>query len=375
MASENRTSAQVVALAAALQEAPYRFGFFQALRRLECAYRERPRIGESPRPADDPIRLGQKPTLAFAPSTLADFEPGEKGLPPRLLVYFLGLFGPNGALPLHLTDYARERISNAKDPTFGRFADVFHHRILSLFYRAWASSRPTVSFDRPESDRFGDYVASLCGLGMPSLRERDGVPDIAKLHYTGHLSNQTHHAEGLISLLTDFFRLPVALDEFVGHWMILPEDCLWRLGESPESGTLGVTTTIGARVWDRQYKFRVLFGPLGIADFERLLPGGDNLARLVALVRNYAGDELAWDVNLILRKDEVPPLELGGKGRLGWSTWLSSREPERDAGDLYLQPMRHAATPDAAKSNEPDLLQFEEDGLFAEVRHSGVGRQ
>jgi type VI secretion system protein ImpH len=360
LASENRASPQVLALTALLQEAPYSFGFFQALRRLECAYRDHPRIGSSPRPADDPVRLGQKPTLAFAPSTIADFEPGEDGLPPRLLVYFLGLFGPNGALPLHLTDYARERIANTKDPTLARFADVFHHRILSLFYRAWGASRPTVSFDRPDSDRFADYVASVIGLGTPALRERDGVPDIAKLHYSGRLSNQTHNAEGLIALLTDFFRLPVALDEFVGHWMVLPEDCRWRLGDSPETGALGMTVTVGARIWDRQYKFRIIFGPLGLEDFERMLPGGENLPRLTALVRNYVGDELAWDVNLILRKEEIPPLDLGGKGRLGWSTWLTSREPDRDAEDFYLQPMRHAATP------EPAVVPGTEDSLFDE---------
>ena len=190
-------------------------------------------------------------------------------------MYFLGLFGPQGPLPLHLTDYVRQRIHNAKDPTFARFADVFHHRILSLFYRAWASSRPTVNFDRPDSDRFGDRVAATFGLGTPSLRGRDAVPDIGKLHYAGHLACQTRHAEGLTALLTDFFRLPVALDEFVGHWLMLPEDCRWRLGESPDTGAMGLTATIGGRVWDRQYKFRLVFGPLGIDDFERMLPGGD----------------------------------------------------------------------------------------------------
>ena len=360
MASKSRASAQSVALDRALAEAPYRFGFFHALRCIECAHPRQPRIGESARPADDSVRLGQRPTLAFAPSTLAAYEPGAQGLPPRLLVYFLGLFGPNGPLPLHLTDYARERINNAKDPTFARFADVFHHRALSLFYRAWASSRPTVSFDRPESDRFADYVASLFGLGMRSLRNRDGVADIAKLHYAGHLSCQTHHADGLISLLADFFRLPVALDEFVGHWMLLPSDCQWRLGESPETGALGISTTVGGRIWDRQCKFRVVFGPLAIDDYESMLPGGSNLSRLVALVRNYVGDELAWDLNLILKRQEVPPLKLGGTGRLGWTSWLSSGEPDKDADDVYLQPMRHVSGSEAAVVEEAGSSLFDE---------------
>ncbi|NBC12508.1 MAG: type VI secretion system baseplate subunit TssG [Gammaproteobacteria bacterium] len=343
MADANRTTPQAVALFEALRAAPYSFGFFQALRRLECAHPERPRLGAATRPADDVVRLGQKVSLNFAPSTLADFRPGDGGTPPLLQVFFLGLFGPQGPLPLHLSDYARQRLANVHDPTLSAFADIFHHRMLSLFYRAWADARPTVSFDRPEEDRFSSYVGATCGFGMPSLRGRDAVPDIGKLYYAGLLAGQTHHAEGLIALLTDFFRLPVALEEFIGHWLTLPQTSLWRLGESPCTGALGRSTVVGARVFDRQYKFRIVFGPLNRDDFERLLPGGEYLPRLLALVRSYVGDELAWDLNLILKKDQVPRLTLGGSGQLGWSTWVLSDTPDKDAIDLRLDPLRYAA--------------------------------
>jgi type VI secretion system protein ImpH len=340
VAGDNRTAAHALELLRALQEAPYRFGFFQALRRLECAHPTRPRVGQSRRPADDPMRLAQEPSVAFAPATLASCTPGRQGLPPRLAVHFLGLFGPNGPLPLHLSEYARDRLRNSGDPTFARFADLFHHRILSVFYRAWASARPTVSFDRPDADRFAAYLAALFGLAMPSLRERDAVPDLAKLHYAGRLVCQTRHAEGLTALLADFFRLPVALDEFIGHWLQLPQDSRWRLGESALTGTLGISATVGERVWDRQYKFRVLFGPLGLDDYRRMLPGGGSLRRLVAMVRNYLGDELDWEVNLILKRDEVPPLKLGEQGELGWTTWVASRPFTTDPADLMLEPLR-----------------------------------
>ena len=150
------------------------------------------------RPAQDAVRLAQEPSVEFAPATLAGWEPASRTAPPaRLLVHFFGLFGPDGALPLHLTEYARDRRRNHRDPTFQRFADIFHHRALSLFYRAWANSRPTVSFDRPEEDRFALYVGALIGLGMDSLRDRDAMPDLTKLHFAGHLACQTRHAEGL----------------------------------------------------------------------------------------------------------------------------------------------------------------------------------
>ncbi len=336
MASPDRTQDDVVALFEALRRAPYAFHFFQALRRLECLYRDRPRLGKATQLADDPVRLAQEPSLAFAPATLAAFDPGSDGRPPRLSEYFLGLFGPQGPLPLHLTEYARDRLRNHGDYTFARFADVFHHRMLSLFYRSWADAQPTVSFDRPETDRFHVYVGAPFGLGMPSLWNRDAVPDLAKLHYAGRLVGQTRNSEGLQAILADFFKLPVTLETFVGHWLRLADTSRCRLGETPATGQLGMTAVIGARVWDCQYKFRIVMGPMGWAEFQRFLPGSDSLRRLVAWVRNYIGDELLWDFNPILKKEEVPPLQLGAGTRLGWTTWLTSRPLTRDADDLKL---------------------------------------
>ena len=146
-----------------------RFGFFQALRLIECLYRDAPRLGMSRRPGEDPVRLGQDTSMSFESASLSAFEPKTEGRTHRLLVRLFGLLGPNGPLPLHLTEYAQERLRKHKDPSFVRFLDIFHHRMLSLFYRAWANNEPTVSFDRPESDRFADYVGSLEGIGMPGV--------------------------------------------------------------------------------------------------------------------------------------------------------------------------------------------------------------
>ena len=182
MAITHRTATRALALQQALQQTPYEYDFYWAVRLLECVHPEHPRLGESLRPSDDPIRFTQQPSLSFAPSTLAAFNPGKGNSPSQMEVLFFGLFGPNGPLPLHLTDYARDRLRNSEDPTFSRFADLFHHRALSLFYRAWANTRPAVSYDRPEQDRFATYVAATCGYAMPSLRERDAMPDLSLIH-------------------------------------------------------------------------------------------------------------------------------------------------------------------------------------------------
>jgi type VI secretion system protein ImpH len=311
------------------------------LRRFECAYPRGARLGRAARSSDEPIRLGQEASLEFAPATLASFAPSAGGKPPHLSVHFLGLLGPNGPLPIHLTEYARDRTRNAGDFTLVRFLDVFHHRILGLFYRAWADAQPAVSFDRPAEDRFATYVGSLLGLGMPALRDRDELPDRAKLYFAGRFAAQTRNCEGLTAVVGTFFGLPVKIEEFVGEWLTLPEEGRWRLGSTDRrSGVLGQSTVAGARTWQRQSKFRIVFGPLREEDFHSLLPGGARLRRLTALVHNYIGDALNWDVRLHLEDRVKRPFRLDSSARLGWTAWLGPCLQGERRQDVILNPLQ-----------------------------------
>ena len=320
-----------------VRSAPHRFGFHALLRWFEAANRTRPRLGRSLHLAQDAVRLGQAPSVIHAPASLAAVEPGVDGRPDRLLVHMFGLFGPDGPLPLHLTEQAMNRQRDHGDATLRRFIDLFHHRTLSLFHRAWTDVRPTASFDRPEADRFGHYTGALIGLSTPGLRDRDAMPDLTKLHFAGLLAGQTRHAEGLGAILSAFFTMPVQVESFVGAWLRLPAEDHTRLGDGARTAGLGATALLGARVWSRQHKFRLVFGPLSLPEYERLLPGGQSFHRLVPIVRNWAGDALAWDVNMVLRRDEVPAIRLGQQGRLGWTTWLMPRPSPADAADLFLE--------------------------------------
>jgi type VI secretion system protein ImpH len=327
-----------VTLLAHLSGDAHRFDFYQAVRLIECAHPELPRVGASLRPRDEAVRFGQEPELLFFPTTLRAFARNGDA-PARLTVNFFGLLGPNGPMPTYLTEYVRDRSRNAGDPTFARFLDVFHHRMVSLFYRGWAAAQPVVSLDRDNGDRFSVYVGSTFGLAEPALRVADSVHDFAKLHFAGLLSGPTRHAAGLRLILSRYFAVPADVIENVGHWLALPKASLTRLGAHDESAALGVGTLVGARTWDRQHRFRVVLGPLTIADYTRFLPGGASLEKLADWIRNYMRDPLAWDLNLQLRRADVPRLALGRTQRLGYTTWLHARAATADAKQLVLNPI------------------------------------
>lgn len=328
---------EIMVLLEEMRERPFDFDFFAAVRRIECLASERPRVGRSASPREDPVRFGQDASLSFSPSPIAGVRDARGGRPPRLMANFFGLLGPNGPMPLHLTEYLRERQLHYRDEGLARFLDIFHNRMTAMFYRAWALNQAAVSHDRPEDDRFAVYVGSLAGIGMESLAGRDEVPDIAKLHYSGRLSLHTKNAEGLRELVGDFFGVPARLEEFVGQWLELPRDAQCRLGESRATGELGRSVIAGSRVWDVQQKFRFVLGPMGLEDYRRFLPTGTSFPKLVAWVRNYCGFEYIWDARLILRKEEVPRTRLGAGAQLGWTTWVMSGGVEEDRGDLVLR--------------------------------------
>jgi type VI secretion system protein ImpH len=319
----------------ALSRAPHRHDFYQALRRIECLFPDHPRWGCALRPADEPIRLGQQPELSFAPAPLAAFDRDDAGGRPRLQVRLFGLLGPNGPLPTHLTECARDRLRHAGDPALARFLDLFHHRFLALFYRAWAQAQPHVHRDRPGEDRFAVYVGALAGLSPDSCRPSADLPDPARLFHVAALMRPVRNADGIAGILRHFFGVPVRVRQFVGHWMPLGREERTRLGDG--GAPLGAGAVLGGRVWDRQHKFRVVLGPLDLRQYAGFLPGGALRRQLVEWVRLYLSFELEWDAQLVLRQREVPRLCLGAGPRLGWTTWLGTRRSDADAADLYVR--------------------------------------
>ncbi|MEM8591503.1 MAG: type VI secretion system baseplate subunit TssG [Pseudomonadota bacterium] len=335
MATGERSGENPLSHLEALQEDPEKHHIFHAMRLIEAAFPDGPRIGEARRPREDKVRFGQEAELNFPPSTIANFKAPVGNSPGRLTNRFFGLFGPQGPLPLHVTEFARGRLRNHRDPTFVAFADMLTHRMMTLLYRAWRSGQPAPSFDRGDHDTVGHQVAAFAGYYGEHIEKRDPVPDVSKRHFAGLLAQGPKNAEGLRSILQAFFGARVQIVEFVGRWLELEPDDRWQMGAPAQ---LGRTASVGERVWSRSSKFRLRIGPLSYPEYERLLPGGQSLERLRALVRNYVGDALDFDVNLILRGDEVPEAILGQTVRLGQTSWVGERKTKGDAEDLYLEP-------------------------------------
>jgi type VI secretion system protein ImpH len=337
----------------ALAKDATQYDFYYTMRRIDALTEGTAPLGRAPRPRDEPLRLSQQPSLMFAPSTLYQYKEdvAAHGLG-RLSVYHFGFFGPHGALPQHLTEYVQERVLHYKDETMLRFCDIFQHRMILLSYRAWADAQAAPSLDHPGRDHFTRYAASLVGLGQENLRYRDTVPDHLKLHHSGHLVRQSRNPDGLVQALQALVRSPVHLTEYCLQWLSLSEDDRTRLRSVASAGAggehrielgatssrLGMGAVAGSKVPDVQHKFRLSIGAMRLVEFERFLPGGDRYLQVRDWVRNYIGVELAWDAQLVLRKDEVPDTKLGQYGRLGWTSWLGMPPARRkkDVDDVIL---------------------------------------
>lgn len=337
MATADRDGSDHLTHLQRLIDDPQSHHIFLALRILEAHYKDAPRLGQSRRPSQDKVRLGQDPNMAFAPSAIDGFTP-QGAAPARLTNRFFGFYGPHGPLPIYMTDYAYERKVKHRDKTLVGFTDMLTHRMMSLFYRAWVSGAPAVDLDRGQGTTFEAHVAALAGHHGSSFQNRDAMPDMAKRFFAGHLAAGVKNASGLVTMLRSFFDFPVTCREFVGSWLELEPEDHSHLGQS---GRLGENITLGAAVWTRTAKFRLIVGPLDLPAYERMLPGQPSMQRMADLVRNYLGDTLAYDVNVLLRGDQVPRACLDGGTRLGQTSWLGQRPTDKDADDLFLDVQSH----------------------------------
>jgi type VI secretion system protein ImpH len=348
---------------------PYRFDFFQAVRVLERAGLDAALNGDSPtrqpgqpvghdaRPSGEAVRFRAATALGFPSCAIVDARQpatGNPGLadaaPPEMTVAFMGLTGPSGVLPLHYTRMLIERIRE-KDYSLRDFFDLFNHRMISLFYRAWEKYRFPAGYQRshlpkraahsqpPTSEDFVTFcLLCLTGLGTRGLRNRMKVEDESIVYYGGYFADAHRPAVSLERMVSDYFGLPAQIEQFRGQWLNLALEDRSRMPDTANprglNHQLGVTAVLGDRVWDVQSRFRVRLGPLTYVQYMQFTPAGDGLEPICQLIRTFVGPEFDFDIQPVLLGSQIPDTRIGSvmdvKPRVGWNVWLKSRPYEPD---------------------------------------------
>ncbi|MDX2200023.1 MAG: type VI secretion system baseplate subunit TssG [Phycisphaerae bacterium] len=330
-------------------ERPTRFDLCALLQQIERRCAESPALGENGPVAEEPIRLRPRMSLGFPAGDIAsatfiedqDFE--ARGGRIEVQTTFLGLYGPDSPLAAHFTEDLL--LDSDEDRRVRGFLDLFHHRLLSLLYRAWKKYRYVATIRPDCRDTISTLVRGLIGLDTPRITEPLEIELFRVLRYAGLLVMRPRGAAALEGILRDHFApLPISVLQCVGRWVALEEDSLTRIGQVGSS--LGESCVMGARVFDRSGKLRIRIGPLDFANYQRFLPEGDAATALRELVLLYLGDPLEFDYELILRKEDVPMLAMGKNpqvGRLGQSGWLKSRASVDE--HIVIRPPQKAPNP------------------------------
>lgn len=301
----------------------YGFSFFKAVHLLELLFPKKKPLGQTLVPDEEVVRFSVKPGLAFPPSDISGMQHLDEAGPVGMEIPFMGLIGPSGVLPHWYNELAMERVRQ-KDFSLTSFFDIFHHRLLSLFYLAWRKYRFPENYLSGAGDRLSRCLLSLMGLGTAGLRGRIGLPEESLVFYTGLLTRPVPSAVAIKAAVEYFSGVTVEVEQFIDRVISLGLEEQTQLGSA--NGQLGVDAVIGSSAWESQTKFRVCLGPMGYTEFHRLLPSGNMLIPLFSLVRYMAGIEYEFEIRLFLKREEIPLCALGGEtpSRLGWTTWLKT---------------------------------------------------
>lgn len=323
-----------------LAEEPFRFRFFQAVRLLARVDPQHAGVGNFVQPSTEVVRFAARASSEFPASEIQALKFRDSG-PPVMTVNFMGLTGPTGILPLVYTELIMDRVRN-KDHSLREMLDVFNHRMISLFYKAWEKHKFPVPYEREGADAVSSYLKSFLGLGTAGLSDRQDVSDRSFIYYAGLLAHRPRSAGALQQLLADYFEVPVEVQQFCGSWYKLDRSAQTKLVDTPlESARLGFGAVVGDEIWDLHAGVRLRFGPLTRTQYVEFLPGSAGHRALKALLKFYANEEYAFELQLVLKRDETPPCELGAEGadgtRLGWLTWAKTATIDRDPADTLLQ--------------------------------------
>jgi type VI secretion system protein ImpH len=324
-----------------LLDEPYRFDFFQAVRLLEKVHPDKKPVGRGAMPHEEMVRFRSRVALDFPPSQIHEikesFDEHTDQEKLEMYVNFMGMVGSSGVLPTHYTEHVMNRIRYG-DTAMWSFMDIFTHRAVSMFFRAWEKYRFPAAYERGQDD-FTGFLFDFAGLGTNGLRGRMDLEDESLLPFCGLIAQRPHSAGAIAQIVSDYFGINAKVQQFFGQWIELDKESITKLSQA--NSALGVDALVGSRIWDQQSKFRFVLGALSFKEFQAFLPLGSAYKPLESIIRFMVGLEFDFDIRLVLKHNQVPSCILTTRAkrrpRLGWTSWLKSKPFANDDNQVVLQ--------------------------------------
>ncbi len=343
------------ALVAILEREGSRFWFFQAVQLLHRLIPNTTPVGELGPPAAEPVRFRHDPSLVFhaADVDAIQLKQGNGAIRAVMTTTFLGLTGASSPMA---TVFAEDvlRAEAADETSLRGFYDLFHHRIVSLFFRTWKKYRFSAGFRVDLGDPFSRRMLSFVGFDVAGAIPRRGLEPLEVLALAPMVATRTRPARTLQLVLERVLpdtRIEVV--PFVLRRVQIRDDDRCLLGK--QNNVLGVDFTIGRTVADRSGRFRVVVGPVDYAAFEALMPGGPQHVRLRDVILQFAPAHLEPELELVLATDQAPRFQLGTErgGRLGVTTHLPVKQTRAMRARVVLSESLTEAVPHLFSEDNP----------------------
>lgn len=305
--SQRRTDTGVIGQ---LQATPQRFEFFQAVR-LVTQWRA------------DSVRFRNRLSLSYAPNQIENLSTDGDSV--RITPAFIGLLGSQGVLPLHYSERIARHEKDQQDGGPRAFLDVLSHRPVEMFHQAWARNRPECT-----EPAYLDLLTALAGMQSDDAIERETLA-----RYAMQIRSRSVSAAQIAGMYSEYFGVPVRVEQLVGEWTSLPAEDQAQLGRANVSLDGGVM--LGSRTYSCDARARLRIGPLDKECYDSFLPGQPAARQLHAMLKLHCGVGMTWEVHLVQRAQDMQGARLDAGSRLGVNARVQSGPATRDHDELmYL---------------------------------------
>lgn len=245
----------------------------------------------------------------------------------RIKTSFFSLQGADSPLPgFFLDQLAYDYVHNIGIRP--AFLDFFNNRLLTLLTHAWRKYRYYKRFQHEARDRFSKYIFSLIGLNDGHLRKEHAIPWSRLLSFTGIIASRSRSPSVVAGIIAHCFDLEcVSIREFEQRYVDVSNEQKNALGK--KNAILSDNFILGARISTRASKFTIIISELDEKKFRDFLPNGSNFEPLKQLIHFLLRDTMAYDLELGLKQEEIPPFQLSKNSGtyIGWTSFLPQDAP------------------------------------------------